>query len=64
MMFMRMLQFLEAKKATMIFKGLLNNTRYIKRLELCFLIQILIVFGKVKVCMHTPVAFEVCKLMI
>ena len=29
----------------MNFKGLSNNTRYIKRLELCFLIQILIVFG-------------------
>ena len=48
----------------MIFKGLSNNTRYIKRLELCFLIQILIVFGKVKECIHAPVAFEVCKLMI
>ena len=48
----------------MINKGLLNNIRCIKGLEFCFLIQILIVFEKVKVCIHTPVAFELCKLMI
>ena len=48
----------------MIYKGLLNNIRCIEGLEFCFSIQILIVFEKVKVCIHTRVAFELCKLMI
>ena len=61
--FMRMLQFPEQKNVTMIYKGLLTNRQIYKGNRFLFL-QILTVFGKVKVCIHTPVAFEVCKLII
>ena len=47
----------------MICKGLLSNTTYIQKgIEFCFSNPF--VFGKVKVCIHAPVTFEACKLMI
>ena len=45
----------------MICNGLLSNTTYIhKGIEF----SNPFVFGKVKVCVHAPVTFEACKLMI